>query len=231
MDYSTLMLRWVHILAASIAVGSLFYSRFAILPAIEEALDEASQVRMHEAIRKKWLRWVGGMIFFLLVSGLANFLVLNARAKGWGGGDWMKQTHYHLLFGIKFLLALSVFYFSSALIGRSKGTAWVRENRRTFLSLTVLLVLATVLVSGWMRQLHTGPNESSQIDAGASMPESSDSGERSPRQDTGVQPLTPNEKPASDANALPVSDGADVAKPSIGADSVPDAPSESTETK
>ena len=46
MDYSTLMLRWVHILAASIAVGSLFYSRFAILPAIEEALDEASQVRM-----------------------------------------------------------------------------------------------------------------------------------------------------------------------------------------
>ena len=55
MDYSTLMLRWVHILAASIAVGSLFYSRFAILPAIEEALDEASQVRMHEAIRKKWL--------------------------------------------------------------------------------------------------------------------------------------------------------------------------------
>ena len=115
MDYSTLMLRWVHILAASIAVGSLFYSRFAILPAIEEALDEASQVRMHEAIRKKWLRWVGGMIFFLLVSGLANFLVLNARAKGWGGGDWMKQTHYHLLFGIKFLLALSVFYFSSAL--------------------------------------------------------------------------------------------------------------------
>ena len=95
----------------------------------------------------------------------------------------------------------------------------------------MLLVLATVLVSGWMRQLHTGPNESSQIDAGASMPESSDSGERSPRQDTGVQPLTPDEKPASDANALPVSDGADVAKPSIGADSVPDAPSESTETK
>lgn len=231
MDYSTLMLRWVHILAASIAVGSLFYSRFAILPAIEETLDEASQSRMHEAIRKKWLRWVGGMIFFLLVSGLANFIVLNARAKGWGGGDWMKQTHYHLFFGIKVLLAMSVFYFSSALIGRSKGTAWVRENRRAFLSLTVLLVFATVLVSGWMRQLHTGPNESSQIDAGASMPESSDSGERPPRQDTGVQPLTPDEKPVSDENALPVHDGTDVAKPNSGADSAPDTPSESTETK
>jgi len=70
----------------------------------------------------------------------------------------MRDTSYHALFGAKFLIAMVMFYFASALVGRGAGTQWVRNDRARWLSVTLLLGLAVVLISGWMRQLHTGPN-------------------------------------------------------------------------
>jgi uncharacterized membrane protein len=159
MDPTTLLLRWAHILAAIIAMGGLVFARFGLLPAIAD-LDQPSRDRIHDAIRRRWLPWVIGAITVLLASGLANFLLFNARVKaeGWGGGGWMRETSYHALFGAKFLLAMVVFYFASALVGRGEGTAWVRRDRAKWLSVTIGLALAVVLISGWMRQLHTGPN-------------------------------------------------------------------------
>ena len=108
------------------------------------------------------------MITLLLASGLANFLMFNARVKdeGWAGGEWMRATSYHSLFGVKLLLALVIFYFASALVGRGAGTQWVRNDRATWLSLTLGLAVAVVMISGWMRQLHTGPNIISAGDGG-----------------------------------------------------------------
>ena len=70
----------------------------------------------------------------------------------------MRETSYHALFGVKFLLALVAFYFASGLVGRGQGTQWIRNDRAKWLSVTLGLLLAVVLLSGWMRQLHTGPN-------------------------------------------------------------------------
>jgi hypothetical protein len=84
------------------------------------------------------------------------------KAEGWANGGWMRATSYHALFGAKFLLALVVFYFASGLVGRGAGTQWIRDDRRKWLSVTLGLALAVVLLSGWMRQLHTGENERPQ---------------------------------------------------------------------
>jgi uncharacterized membrane protein len=159
MDPTTLLLRWAHILAAIVAMGGLVFARYGLLPALAE-VDASTRDRIHDAIRRRWLPWVIGAITVLLVSGLANFLIFNGRVKaeGWADGEWMRQTSYHALFGAKFLLAMVVFYFASALVGRGEGTQWVRADRAKWLSVTVGLSLAIVLLSGWMRQLHTGPN-------------------------------------------------------------------------
>ncbi|MCE9630746.1 MAG: sulfite exporter TauE/SafE family protein [Planctomycetia bacterium] len=159
MDPTLLVLRWAHVLAAIVAMGGLVFARFALLPALSE-LDSATRDRVHDRIRRSWLPWVIGAITVLLATGLVNFLLFNARVKGegWASGEWMRQTSYHALFGAKFLLALVVFYFASALVGRGAGTAWVRNDRAKWLSVTIGLMLAVVLLSGWMRQLHTGPN-------------------------------------------------------------------------
>jgi hypothetical protein len=160
MDYTALLLRWAHILAAIAALGGLVFARFGLLPALAE-VDSATRERIHDAIRRRWLPWVIGAITVLLASGLANFLIFNSRVKAdpdFWGATWMRQTNYHALFGAKFLLAMVVFYFASALVGRGQGTEWIRKDRAKWLSVTLALGLAVVLLSGWMRQLHTGPN-------------------------------------------------------------------------
>jgi len=161
MDPLTLLLRWAHVLAAIVALGGLLFARFALVPAAEE-LDADSADRLHAGVRRRWLPWVIGGITLLLASGLTNYVLLIRRVKSepelWGG-DWMAQTGYHALFGVKFLLAMIVFYLASGLVGRGAGTQWIRDGRRQWLSVTVGLGVAVVLISGWMRQLHTGAND------------------------------------------------------------------------
>ncbi|NDC54704.1 MAG: hypothetical protein EBZ74_10565 [Planctomycetia bacterium] len=156
----TLLLRWAHVLAAIAALGGLAFARFGLVPALAE-LDAATRDRIHDGIRRRWLPWVIGAITVLLASGLANFLLFNARVKAdpaFWGGTWMRDTSYHALFGVKFLIAMVMFYFSSALVGRGAGTQWVRDDRAKWLGVTLALGIVVVLISGWMRQLHTGPN-------------------------------------------------------------------------
>jgi uncharacterized membrane protein len=161
MDPVTLLLRWAHVLAAIVALGGLLFARFALLPAAEELGRETAD-RIHAGIRRRWLPWVIAAITLLLASGLTNYILLIRRVKDapelWGG-DWLRQTGYHTLFGVKFLLALAVFYLASGLVGRGAGTQWIRDGRRQWLSVTVGLGVAAVLISGWMRQLHTGAND------------------------------------------------------------------------
>ena len=176
MDAVLLLLRWAHILGAVLTVGGLFFARFAFLPAVAET-DEVTREKLHEAVRRRWLPWVIGGITLLLVSGLTNFLLFNSTVKsqGWADGQWMRQTSYHAIFGVKFLLALGVFYLASGLVGRGSGTAWIRRDRARWLSVTLGLAVAVVMISGWMRNLHTGPNLETgatgvQLDAPAAAP-------------------------------------------------------------
>ncbi|NCA11520.1 hypothetical protein EBR56_06890 [bacterium] len=158
----SLLLRWAHVLAAIAALGGLAFARFGLVPALAE-FDAATQERIHAAIRRRWLPWVIGAITVLVASGFANFLIFNGRVKAapeFWGATWMRDTSYHALFGAKFLIAMVMFYFASALVGRGAGTQWVRNDRARWLSVTLVLGLAVVLISGWLRQLHTGPNAS-----------------------------------------------------------------------
>jgi uncharacterized membrane protein len=160
MDPTTLVLRWAHILAAIVALGGLLFARFAVVPAADE-LGKDTADRLHAGIRRRWMPWVIGAITLLLASGLTNYILMIKRVKDapelWGG-DWMRQTGYHGLFGVKFLLAMIVFFFASGLVGRGASTQWIRDNRKQWLSVTVGLAVGVVLISGWMRQLHTGAN-------------------------------------------------------------------------
>ncbi len=161
MDPLSVLLRWAHILAAITALGGLLFSRFAVVPTADELGGETAD-KIHAGLRRRWLPWVIGAITLLLASGLTNYILMIRRVKAapelWGP-DWMGQTGYHALFGIKFLLAMIVFYLASGLVGRGAGTQWIRNARKQWLSVTVGLGVAIVLISGWMRNLHTGAND------------------------------------------------------------------------
>ena len=81
----------------------------------------------------------------LLLSGLFNYIrvILDGSHKGDG--------LYHGLIGTKILLALAIFFIASALVGRSAGTAAIRQDARRWLTINFLLASAIIGISGFLR--------------------------------------------------------------------------------
>jgi len=141
-----LIARWMHILAAVFAVGGVFYVRVVLTSATQAVLEPEQRETLREALAGRWRRVIHTCILLFLASGLYNYLaIVRLRHEG--------QALYHALFGVKFLLALTVFALAIALTGRARWSAPLRVNRRTWL--TVLLVLATtiILISGILRSI------------------------------------------------------------------------------
>jgi uncharacterized membrane protein len=143
-DYVSVLFRWLHILPAMVAVGGAIFMRMALLPALSEVPD-AQRATLHEAIRSRWSKWIMGAILLLLISGFYNFFTLTSRYK--------LPPAYHMLFGIKFLLALAIFTLASFLSGRTAIAQRMRQNARTWLNLNVALAVLLVCISGVMRNV------------------------------------------------------------------------------
>jgi len=145
MDGLALVLRWLHIIPAVIAGGATIFVRLALLPAMA-TLPESERAQLKGAIDARWRLVVAGCIALLLASGLANFFLYQAPAhKG--------QALYQALFGIKFLMALVVFFLASALAGRTAALAPIRANARFWTGVAMLLVVLILLVSGVLRNI------------------------------------------------------------------------------
>ena len=68
---------------------------------------------------------------------------------------------YHALVGVKMILALGVFFIASALVGRSKGLAFVREKRVFWLRLLVTVAFVIVGISSFVKVRGPGPVKTS----------------------------------------------------------------------
>jgi uncharacterized membrane protein len=153
-DWLALVLRWMHIVAAVAAIGGVIFMRVALVPAAADLPEDTRRV-LSEAIRRRWSKVVMAAILFLIVSGLWNFLTINASFKAAG----LKiPPLYHPLFGVKFLLALGIFYIASSLAGRSAATAKFRENAKFWLTVNLVLGILVICISGVLRMTHNAPN-------------------------------------------------------------------------
>lgn len=139
------LFRWMHILAAITAVGGTFFLRWALLPTVAELPADQQKV-VHDGIRARWAIPVHASIGFLLLSGFYNFIFRSLPSHQ---GDGL----YHGLFGIKFLLALAIFFIATMLVGRSAAAQRFRQNRRFWLNVNVALAIAVVCISGVLRSL------------------------------------------------------------------------------
>lgn len=136
-DWVLLILRWLHVGAAIVAIGGAFFTRVALMPAARVTLDEAAHDRLREALRQRWFVVVQICIAVLLATGGINFVLLAWPPK-------VEPMPYHAIFGVKVLAALAVFFIASILVGRGQGLAAIRANRAKWL--TILLVLAAIVV-------------------------------------------------------------------------------------
>jgi hypothetical protein len=145
-----LLLRYMHILGAIALMGGTIFMRFALAPTVRE-LDAETRQKIHEQVRSRWAKFVMLAAALLLLSGLAN-LGLAARYDyqpifGMKGG-------YHMIVGIKFLLALPIFLFASFLAGRSETAKKFQASALFWMNVNLVLALTMVLIGGLLRFVH-----------------------------------------------------------------------------
>src|SRR5262249_3406376 len=80
----------------------------------------------------------------LLLTGFYNYLVVTMpNHKG--------DSLYHMLIGIKILLALAVFFLASVLVGRAPAFEKLRQHRKTWLGVVILLAALIVVILGFVK--------------------------------------------------------------------------------
>ena len=151
-----LVLRWMHIFGAIILLGGTFFMRFAYVPAVATLTDDVRQTLL-PIVRRRWAVWVMIAIAMLLISGLINMVRYPTI--------YELPAYYHALLGIKFLLALVIFYIASKLMGRSQSADRFRESMDFWLNVNLVLAILVVGMAGVMR---FAPRE--EKDTGNSVP-------------------------------------------------------------
>lgn len=139
----TLLFRWIHIIAVIVVLGGSIFTRFILMPAAE-GLPDAEHTAFKQRLMARWRKWVSIGIGLLLVSGFYNYLVV-MRPKHEGHGI------YHMLVGIKMILAFAVFFLASALTGRAAAFEGLRKNAKKWLALTITLAIIIVIISGYLK--------------------------------------------------------------------------------
>jgi uncharacterized membrane protein len=138
-----LLMRWAHVISAVVAVGGSFFIWLVLLPVAGRVLAAEQAGELRAALTKRWAKFVHTCILLFLVSGFYNYLVVTGpRHEGNG--------QYHMLFGIKFLLALVVFVLAVILTSSKPWSAKFKQNP-IFLTLLVVTSLIVVMLGGYMK--------------------------------------------------------------------------------
>ncbi len=132
-------MRYLHMAGAIVAAGGSVFAALVVLPALRGLADDARQTTFEE-IRRRFTRLFTVSVGALIVSGAYRFITVEM-------GEHEGQAVYHALFGIKFLLAMVVFAIGHGLLGRGKFLAGLRNRRRKWMQMNLLLVATIVGLS------------------------------------------------------------------------------------
>lgn len=142
-EWVQVVFRVAHVATAIVLVGGSVFMRFAVMPA-ESEMSESDRANFRGRVLRSWGKFVHGGITVLLASGFYNYLAVT-RPLHKGDG------HYHMLVGIKILLAMVLFFLASALVGRSARLKGLRERARTTVTVMLILAAAIVSISGYLK--------------------------------------------------------------------------------
>jgi uncharacterized membrane protein len=141
-DLVRVLFRWMHIGSVIVLVGGAVFQRFFVMPAAT-SLPEAEHQALKDRVLARWRILVHVLITLILISGFYNLIKMAREV----------TSTWHMLIGVKILLALVVFFIASALVGRSKGLQPIRDQAFLWLGVNVALAAAIVMISGVLRYL------------------------------------------------------------------------------
>jgi hypothetical protein len=155
-----LVVRWMHIVGAIMLVGSTIYMRCIYVPAKDFAESKPSD-EFNEWIRKLWARMVMISSGQLLVSGLVAFMLIMSRYEI--SDEGFPGNAYQPMFGIKFLLALVIFFLAAAVSGKSSLAQRMRKREKFWLTINMTLAIILVCLAGVMRQAKRSEKSTSSL--------------------------------------------------------------------
>ena len=133
--------RILHILAAIVLVGGLFYLWAVVSPAVAGA---PSTDQLFGGRRGAWAMWVGIASLLLLVTGLWNYMqIIQTNEK--------MASSYHMIAGMKMLAGIALFFLAAILSGRSAAAESLRSKMRLWISICLILGVITVVLGSVLR--------------------------------------------------------------------------------
>jgi uncharacterized membrane protein len=127
------IMRWIHIASMATLIGGLLYARLVMSPAIATLAADAREA-LASAAAARFRPFVFAAIGGLVVSGTYKLVTTPGH-----------RPIYHMLLGVKLLLALHVFAVS-ILIVQPKNPRRVRMMTGTLISGLIILAIAA-----WLR--------------------------------------------------------------------------------
>lgn len=143
-EFVDILVRWIHIAAASIAVGGLLYARLVVWPALD-VLGPESRANLMGQFAARLRSLVVLAVGALLFSGTYN--LYRTMREG-------VSSTYHMVFGLKFLLALHVFTMLFLLSKPPGGDPVQAAKRKRWLTGAGVSGLIVLALGAWLRILH-----------------------------------------------------------------------------
>lgn len=136
--------RVLHTVSAAILLGGLLYLKKVVSPLATGASDPADA--LYRGRRSTWAALVMGSTLFLLLSGF-----FNSTYYMWMGLYEHLPPTYHMLWGIKFLLAMFVFIVAAGTAGRSPVAVKMQRDAQRWLNLAVGAAVLIFILGAVMR--------------------------------------------------------------------------------
>ena len=100
------LLKLIHLLAALIWVGGMFFAYVVLRPAAVEALEPPQRLRLWDAVFRRFFVWVWGAVVVLPASGLYMIML-------YGGFSHVQQyVNIMLVFGLAMIAIYGHVYFA-----------------------------------------------------------------------------------------------------------------------
>lgn len=144
-DIPAVLSRWLHLGAVIVAVGGTVFVRLVLHDAVRKTLPDRDQSTLLAAVLARWTKILHVCIGLIILSGTYNAILMFARHKG--------QPLYHSLFGVKVLLAFTLFFLAIAITGRSRVFEGLRRKRPMWMAVNVGIAAAIVAISGVLKFL------------------------------------------------------------------------------
>jgi putative copper export protein len=141
--------RVFHTSFGAILLGGMVYLRLMFAHSAESSPNSA--LLCFNDRRALWARCVALATVALLASGLYNYIFV-IRV------DYERlPSAYHMLFGIKFLLAFPVFFIAAAIAGRKPLADKMRQKMRFWLNVGIALTVSIFILGAVMRSFPKTP--------------------------------------------------------------------------